>query len=558
MFDQGELPDEAAWLERLAAGLDLIDESDVIVEPEPRVSDAEFAEWAAELEGLTAPSPLQAVTAGVSQPITPAIVAQLAALDPASLDDETRVDFCVAWSRVRNYADAKLGRAVAAQIAATSAVGGPKDVVRIEAERLAAAELAAALCLGTGAADSLVFVADSLARRLSATAAAVEAGDVTWGKAATLAHATALLDTVKARAVEAKVLPAAARRTPAQHSDACRRWVDRIDPQGADERRRKKQSDIRLVATHHGSGMGELFAAMPSEQLDLIWMAADLSARRQNEAGDPRSLDELRVAALVEWAEEFLHEQEPHRHGRLARQRIVWDVTSLLGVTSHCAELLDSGATLPPEAVRDLLDRGARMRRMLISPDTGELDDLTRNSWPLAPTAGVGELPLVDLHVTVETWLHVALTVGDLTDLTSEQRHVVRGVCTALAGAPASLRSVIDALLSAPVTADVLDGAPDAYEPSTALAEFVGLRDRHPTNPTAGPTSAAAADIDHVVPFGDGGRTVRDNLASISRRWHLLKTHAGWTVTHTETGWTWTSPTGRSYATQPYDYRLGP
>lgn len=439
-----------------------------------------------------------------------------------------------------------------------SAVGGPTDVVRIEAERLTAAEVASALRLGTGAADSLVFVADTLARRLAMTAAAVEAGDVTWGKAATLAHATALLDTPKARAVEAKVLPAAANRTPAQHGDACRRWVDRIDPASADERRRQRQSDIRLIATHHGSGMGQLFAVMPSEHLDIVWSAADLSARREKEAGDPRTLDELRVAALVAWAEAFLREQEPHRHGRAAHQRIVWDLTSLLGVTSHCGELLDSGATIPPEAMRDNLTRGLRLRRMLIAPDTGELVDITRTSWLLAAADGTGELPPADLHVTLETWLHAALTVGDLTDLTIEQRRVVRAVCIALAGAPAALRAVIDALLAAPVTADDLDNAPDVYEPSTALAEFVALRDRHPTNPTAGPTSAAAADLDHVVAFGTGGRTVRNNLASVSRRWHLLKTHAGWSVVRSETGWTWTSPTGRTYTTQPYDYRLGP
>jgi hypothetical protein len=237
---------------------------------------------------------------------------------------------------------------------------------------------------------------------------------------------------------------------------------------------------------------------------------------------------------------------------------MVWDLTSLLGVTSHCGELVDSGASLSPETMRDELARGVRMRRMLISPDTGELVDLTRDSWLFTdPDRADGERP-VELHITTETWLHTALTTGDLTDLTGQQRGVVRAVCTALAGAPASLREVIDGLLAAPVTADELDSAPDVYEPSTALAEFIGLRDRHPTNPTAGPTSAAAADIDHVVAFGAGGRTVRDNLASVSRRWHLLKTHAGWSVTRTETGWTWTSPAGITHTTQPYDYRLGP
>jgi len=134
----------------------------------------------------------------------------------------------------------------------------------------------------------------------------------------------------------------------------------------------------------------------------------------------------------------------------------------------------------------------------------------------------------------------------------------VHAIAAALSNAPAELRELIDALLAAPVTAEDLDNDPDTHQPSAKLAEFVGLRDRHPTNPTAGPSSAAAADLDHAVPFTAGGRTTRDNLTCVLRRWHLLKTHAGWTVHRAGRGWQWTSPTGRSYLTQPYDYRLGP
>src|SRR3954470_18480885 len=175
MFDQEDPAGYDAWLEERAATLDLIDEGEM-PGPSPVVTDAEFAAWAAELEGRAAPTAVEVIAAGERADVTPALVGQLAAIDPAELDDATRVGLAVCWSRVRNYADAMVGRTVAVQIAATSAVGGPADVVRIEAERLAAGELAGALRLGTGAADALVFVADALARRLSATAAAVASG----------------------------------------------------------------------------------------------------------------------------------------------------------------------------------------------------------------------------------------------------------------------------------------------------------------------------------------------------------------------------------------------
>src|SRR4051812_36151045 len=235
MFDQVDPAGYDAWLEERAAALDLIDEAEMFV-ASPVVSDAEFAAWAAELDGAAAVSTaVEVIGAGERGDVTPALVSRLAAIDPAELDDAARVGLAVCWSRVRNYADAMVGRTVAVQIAATSAVGGPRDVVRIEAERLAAGELAAALRvrgrggggvvvriegggwaagglggalrLGTGAGAGLVFVADALARQLPATAAAVASGAVSWAKAATLAYATASLDTPTARAVEAKVLP---------------------------------------------------------------------------------------------------------------------------------------------------------------------------------------------------------------------------------------------------------------------------------------------------------------------------------------------------------------
>jgi len=237
----------------------------------------------------------------------------------------------------------------------------------------------------------------------------------------------------------------------------------------------------------------------------------------------------------------------------------VWDLTSLLGVTDHCGELLDSGATLPPEAMREIVTAGLRVRRMLIDPDTGELVDLTRQRWELAatdPTAA--HLPPVELGLVVDTAVHRALTTGDVTDLNREQRALVHAVTAALTKTAAGLRHLLSDLLAAPVTADALDAHPDAYPPRGDLAEFVALRDRHPTHPTSGASSAAAADLDHIISERDGGPSTRDNLHSPSRRWHVLRTHAGWTVTRTGRGCTWTNPTGRHYLVEPYDYRLGP
>jgi len=187
------------------------------------------------------------------------------------------------------------------------------------------------------------------------------------------------------------------------------RGVDRVDPDGADQRRRKAREDIALIRRHYGDGIGELFARLPSEQLDTIWTATDLSARTRKAAGDPRTLEQLRVAALVQWAQSFLHhgdasrcdrwcdspndlhdaappESPPTRHGRPGALHALWDLTSLLGVTRRCGELQDSGATLPPDPTHELVAGGVRLRRLLIDPDTGELLDLTPGTWILPRT----------------------------------------------------------------------------------------------------------------------------------------------------------------------------
>ncbi|HEU5034415.1 MAG TPA: DUF222 domain-containing protein [Mycobacteriales bacterium] len=539
------------------------------------------------------PAPVRDIlTAGQQQPVTAHLVARLEMIDPASLDGNGRIACAAAWQRVANAAMARRAEAVAAVAESQESTDWADSV------RAAATELAAALALGMGAADLLTGTSVLLVARLRQTLAAAQRGDLSWDKVVSLAHATAPLSDEQACAVEARVLPRAAGRTPQQHRDAVRRAVDRIDPEGVRRRRDQAQADIRLIATHQGSGMGELFAALPSEQLETIWTAADCHARAAKAAGDPRTLDQLRVAALVAWAESYLthgdpvacadvraqshaSSERPTHHGRPVAVRVLWDLSSLVGVTSHCGELSASGAPLPPQAMRELLARGARVRRMLID-DNGELVDLTPCTWVLPPTGsaesrpatGTAEsrpamgsaesqptadsadthLPPIQLGLIVDVQTRDALRSGDFSRLAGRRRRIARQLAELLPLTEPALAELLDF----PITADSLDDDPGAARPSAALAEFVAVRDRHPVNPSAGPTDAAAADVDHTIPRSAGGRTVRDNLASLTRRWHIARTHGGWSYRRVGRSWEWTSPSGLTFTTSPYDYRLGP
>lgn len=486
--------------------------------------------------------PADLLKAAETQPLTPDLVAALASIDVESLDDAGLVSATVVWTRIRNLADGQVAAAVAALHARTT-TNGPGN-----AHAMTAAEVGMALSLGTGGADRLVTASVELHRRLPATLAAVRDGSLSWQKAQTLAEQTRVLDDASAAAVEARVLPYAATRTPALHAAAVRRAVDRVDPASLDERRRRAEATVALVRTHLGDGMGELFASLPSEDLDTIYLGADTYARRAKAAGDIRTLEALRVAALVQWASAFLGYGDPTateppddpgtvrptRHGRPARVRILASLPTLLGLSDTPGELADSGAVLPASVIRAIASRGAVLRRLLVDDATGELVDLTPESYSLPPADGVERPIWHELAVVIRyaDWPAMRARFSDV---------------------PEAIRDLLDARLSA----HELDTTPHAYPTPGRLAEFVATRDRHPSNPCAGLSAASAGDLDHIEPAARGGPTTTRNLHAPTRRWHVLTTRTPWRVRRRPGGGlSWTSPLGRRITTRPYDYRL--
>jgi hypothetical protein len=89
------------------------------------------------------------------------------------------------------------------------------------------------------------------------------------------------------------------------------------------------------------------------------------------------------------------------------------------------------------------------------------------------------------------------------------------------------------------------------YRPSTALDEFVRMRDMTCRYPNCD-MPAEFCDIDHTIPW-PWGPTHASNLACKCRKHHLLKTFwKGWRDRqHPDGTIVWTSPTGHTYTTQP-------
>lgn len=142
------------------------------------------------------------------------------------------------------------------------------------------------------------------------------------------------------------------------------------------------------------------------------------------------------------------------------------------------------------------------------------------------------------------------------------------------ASAPGSAALVGGGALPTPLLAELIragakvrhlrrpaDAAEPRYRPSTALDEFIRMRDLTCRFPNCY-EPAEFCDIDHAVPW-PLGPTHPSNLRTECRKHHLLKTFwtgpGGWSdVQYPDATIVWTSPTGQTYTTRPGSRLLFP
>jgi hypothetical protein len=422
------------------------------------------------------------------------VVSELAAVDLATATDDERVAVMVAAQRRINHFEA-------VKLAAMAAFAGPEPRDDVAANRSAAAfawaEISAALHLGEGTARALTHTAQRLVSHLPATLAAMLAGELSYSKARTLNDATATLNRDQCAAVEERVLTKAGGRNPAQHTQAVGRTVRSVDPDGWARRREQQLADIAMIRYLHGDGVADvLLKSVDACDEETLWTGADTWARAAKAAGDPRTLDALRVAALVDWASTYLTgtpitpmagdadsdtgadkapASRPTRNGQPATVNIVIGLPDLLNpATGGAATIAGSGEPIPADAVAELLRHGAKIRFALVD------------------------------------------TSGRLA-----------GVSTKL------------------------------HDPIALQRVFVALRDVTVRVPGGSTAPVAGQDVDHLDPDGP---TEPDNMHVPTRGWHRAKTFGHWTVTANPDGSiTWTSRrTSRTYTTHPYNHRDDP
>jgi hypothetical protein len=210
---------------------------------------------------------------------------------------------------------------------------------------------------------------------------------------------------------------------------------------------------------------------------------------------------------------------------------------------SGTAHLL--GMDLPPERVMAVSDRIDRIARKMKAADQSRSMDQLRADIFIdllegRSTAVVGGV--VDLRVDLDTLAGLTEAPGELAGYGPVVADVARRV------ASARPRAEWRCTVTDHDGAVIWEGT-TKRRPSTALRR--GVERRYPTCVFPGcRMPARACDLDHRIPWGEGGVTCECNLAPLCRYHHRIRHEAGWTYDRRPRGdHVWTSPTGAVYTT---------
>ena len=231
---------------------------------------------------------------------------------------------------------------------------------------------------------------------------------------------------------------------------------------------------------------------------------------------------------------------------------VPWSV--LAGISSEPARLGRIGPVTPLQA-RQLLFLAARSRatqwRVVLTDDSGRAlaVERARPGWRPDPKTDDGSTGVIG-RVTIavkRSWL-------------SSQR---AGPPTAT-GATDPLADITAMILRAAARADIGTGtavgtcthnaSSAAYRPPARIREQVAARD---VTCRFGPCGQPAwrGDLDHTIPWQQGGLTCACNLGGHCRTHHKIKQLPGWHLEQPEPGtFRWTTPAGRTYLVQPDSY----
>jgi len=434
-------------------------------------------------------------------------------------------------------------------------------------------EVAAALTLTGRSADRLLTVASGLGR-LAEVFGALEHGEIDWPKATVFVdELAALADDGLAQSIAARFVGRAGAGgwTTGQLRAALRRAVLAADPEAADRRRTDAGKDASVHAWDEASGNAGL-AGRELPPAEVLAADARLTALAKwlQGRGATGTITQLRAAVYTALL-----------NGR--------PVESLLGSLVATAASEDASGNTGRQDSADARSQHDSACYAGEQGSSGESADAAAGNLAAAADAAARDCPPVSgtIHLTMplSTWLgggepgevagHGPVDAGTSRVLagmlagSAATRWCVtvtgrdgRAVGHACAGTgPAAGEPVLRWAVGLRARLRMLESGgcgharqARGYVPPAGLRHLIQVRQRTCSHPGCR-RPAVRCDLDHTVPFDQGGRTCECNLAPLCRRHHQAKQAPGWHLEQSEPArMTWRLPSGRVYETvgDPY------
>jgi hypothetical protein len=462
----------------------------------------------------------------------------------------------------------------------------------------AADEIAAAFRLAWLSAAGEIGYAETVARRLPVTFAALAAGKIDPVHVRIIEEFTSVLSDEDAAVADELLAAAAQSKTYAELRRTANRLVLRLDPDAVRKRKEKARREARVRSFREESGnAGITGREMPSVEVLASMQHVEDRARALRDAGVPGTWEELKVRALLDLLQE--------RDSRLApSEPSACDGDEGTEGSGADASSPDDpgpggpgpggpgpGGTDPGGPDSEPAPRGSSSGTSVGAMITITVPHtaLDSDTGPPGEVAGFGILDHADTRDLVAAAARNPATRWCLTVLNPDGTAAAHGCGTGTrpwppgqgppgqgppgqgppgSGSsgqgppgPVTLRYLQDFLKIKELTPVARGSCQHAqaehrYRPSRKLAHLVKARNTTCTAPGCG-RRAARCDLDHTDPHHDGGRTCECNLAPLCRHHHRCKQAEGWWLEQPEPGvLVWHTPAGRTYTTTPTQYAV--
>jgi hypothetical protein len=541
-------------------------------EPEPGLAPGEFAAGTA---GFAKGGLLDGLPGGTELAFFADGAAGAGDRYPGASDDE--LDGVIgAWDRVEAHAAARKHAAIAEFIRRRPAAGcEPEDAGGMPGrwDEFAVDELRVLLAESRSAAERLLDRARDLAVRLPGTMALFKSGKLRQSKVTIIVDVTAPLDEDESKAAEEQVLGRAARLTPGGLRHAIARAVMDVAPEKARKRRETAKMDARVERWAEDSGNAALMGReLPPDEVLAADQRITAWAHELRKGGLAGDMDVLRARAYLDLLlgqdsrprpGDGPAQQDVAPGGFAVRGTLTVPLADLTGMADRPGEMGGIGP-VDPWLARDLATSAARNPRTswcvtvtdgqghAVSHDCARPEPKNRQQRP--PGAGSRAEPGKREKARAAGGVRDGPAGFSFTPVEGREGPP-GGYGTWRLRTPGGGPDLIVEL--GPVTTEDCDHRWQArgHNPGVKLRHLAQIRHATCTSPVCRP--ARQCDFEHNVPYEAGGRTCLCNAGPKCRHDHRVKQHPGWNVDQLPDGtFRWTTPSGRSYITEPTRYPI--